>query len=102
MPFQHIHWATIERRITIIKFWKHKGTEQGFCYINREKVTNVANALYVNIYFLADALYMHVNSHVICKIESVVFAVVENDMTLFPIEREMQLKSFVDEMGLAI
>ena len=73
MSFQHMHWATIEKRITIIQFWKPKGTEQGFCCINREKVTNGANASYVNLDLAAYVLYMRVNSHVICKIESEVF-----------------------------
>ena len=41
--------------------------------INREKVMNGANALYVNAKFAAYVLYMRVNSHVICKIESEVF-----------------------------
>ena len=65
--------ATIKRRITIILFWKHKGTEQGFCCIDREKVTNGANASYVNVDFVADVLYMRVNSHVIGKMEYEVF-----------------------------
>ena len=34
---------------------------------------NGANALYVNVRFEADVLYMLVNSHVMCKIESKVF-----------------------------
>ena len=54
-------------------FWKLKGTEQDFCCINREKVTNGANASYVNVDYAADILYMHINSHVICKMESEVF-----------------------------
>ena len=73
MSFQHIHWAAIEKRITIIKFWKHKGTEQDFCCFNREKVTNGTNASYVNVDFVAYVLYMRANSHVICKMESEVF-----------------------------
>ena len=36
-------------------------------------MTNGANASYVNVSFAADVLYMRVNSHVICKIESEVF-----------------------------
>ena len=36
-------------------------------------MTNGANASYVNVDFALDVLYMHVNSHVICKIESEVF-----------------------------
>ena len=52
---------------------RHKCTEQGFCCISREKVTNGANASYVNVCFAADVLYMRVNSHVICKMESKVF-----------------------------
>ena len=71
--FQHIHWVTIEKIITIILFWKHKGTGQGFYCINREKVTNGANVSYVNANFAADVLYIRVNSHVICKMESEVF-----------------------------
>ena len=68
----------------------HNGTEQGFCCINREKVTIGANALYVNVYFAAYVLYMRVNSHVICKMNPRFDAVVENDMTLCPIESEVQ------------
>ena len=41
----------------------------GFC----EKVTNGSNASYVNVCFAAYVLYMRVNSHVICKMESEVF-----------------------------
>ena len=52
---------------------------------------NGANALYVNVSFAADVLDMHINSHVICKMESEFFAIVEN-MTLCPNEREVQLK----------
>ena len=55
--------------------------------------------LYVNVCFAADVLYMRVNSHVICKMESKVFAVVENDMTLFPNEREVQFKFCVHLFG---
>ena len=36
-------------------------------------MTNGANALNVNVNLAADVLYMHVNSHVICKMESEVF-----------------------------
>ena len=36
-------------------------------------MTNGANALYVNVNFAADVLYMSVNSHVTCKMESKVF-----------------------------
>ena len=36
-------------------------------------MTNGANALYVNVDFVADVLYMRINSHVICKMESEVF-----------------------------
>ena len=46
-------------------------------------MTNGANASYVNVNFAAYVLYMRFNSHVICKMEYEVFAVVENDMTLF-------------------
>ena len=60
---------------------------------------NGGNALYVNVCFAADVLYMRVNSHVICKMESKVFAVVENDMTLFPNEREVQFKFCVHLFG---
>ena len=42
----------------------------GFCCINRAKVTNGANVLNVNVNFVAYVLYMRVNSHVICKMES--------------------------------
>ena len=44
-----------------------------FCCINGEKLTNGANASYVNVSFAADVLYMRVNSHVICKMKSNVF-----------------------------
>ena len=71
--FQNIHLFIIEKIITIILLWKHKGTEQGFCYIKREKVTNGTNASYVNVDLAADVLYMRVKSHVICKMESEVF-----------------------------
>ena len=54
-------------------------------------MTNGSNALYVNVNFAAYVLYMHVNSHVICKWNPRFFAVVENDMTLRPNEREVQL-----------
>ena len=33
-------------------------------------MTNGANASYVNVDIVADALYIRANSHVICKIES--------------------------------
>ena len=33
-------------------------------------MTNGANASYVNVDFAADVLYMCVNSHVICKMQS--------------------------------
>ena len=33
-------------------------------------MTNGANAAYVNVSFAADVLYMSINSHVICKMES--------------------------------
>ena len=36
-------------------------------------MTNGANASYVNVYIAADVLYMRVNSHVICKMESEFF-----------------------------
>ena len=36
-------------------------------------MTNVAYASYVNVNIAADALYMRVNSHVICKMESEFF-----------------------------
>ena len=65
--------TTIKKRITVIKFWKCKGTEQGFCCINREKVTSGANASFLNVNFAADVLYMCINSHVISKRESEVF-----------------------------
>ena len=42
---------------------------------------------------------MRVNSHVICKMESEVFAVVENDMTLCPNEREVQFRFLVHLFG---
>ena len=56
---------------------------------------NGANASYVNVDFAADVLYMHV----ICKMESKVFAVVENDVTLYPNEREMQFPFCVHLFG---
>ena len=60
--------------ITIFEFWKHKGTEQGFCCINREKVTNGANASYVNVCDEVNVVHMRVNSLVICKMESQTFS----------------------------
>ena len=36
-------------------------------------MTNGANALYVSVNFVAYVLYMRVNSHVICKMESEFF-----------------------------
>ena len=36
-------------------------------------MTNGANASYVNVIFVADVLYMRVDSHVICIMESEVF-----------------------------
>ena len=62
-------------------------------------MTNGANASYVNVYFAANVLYMRVNSHAICKMESEVFAVVENDMTLCPNEREVQFEFCVHLFG---
>ena len=48
-------------------------------------MTNGANVLYVDVNIAAHVLYMLVNYHVICKIESKFFlAVVENYMTLYP------------------
>ena len=55
-------------------------------------MTNGANASYVNVYFAADVLYMHINSHAIRTIEYKFFVAVENDMTLCPNEREVQFK----------
>ena len=52
---------------------------------------NGANASYVNVNIAADVLYMRIDSHVICKWNLRSFAVVENDMTLCPNEREVQL-----------
>ena len=60
---------------------------------------NGANASYVNVDFAAYVLLMRVNSHVICKMGSEVFAVVENDMTLCPNEREVQFKLCVHLFG---
>ena len=68
-----MHWATIEKRITIIEYWKHRGTEHSSCRTFREMVTNGANASYVKVGFAAYVLYMRVNYHVICKMESEVF-----------------------------
>ena len=62
-------------------------------------MTSGANASYVNVIFVAFVLYMRVNSDVICKMESKVFAVVENDMTLCPNEREVQFKFWVHLFG---
>ena len=45
-------------------------------------MTNGINASYVNVDLAADVLYMHVNTHFICKMESRLFAEVENDMAL--------------------
>ena len=36
-------------------------------------MTNGANASYVNVDYVADVLYMRVNSHVTCMVESEVF-----------------------------
>ena len=58
-------------------------------------MTNGSNASYVSVNFAAYVLYMRVNSHVICKMESRFFAVVQNDMTLCPNEIEVQFKIFV-------
>ena len=54
---------------------------------------NGANASYVIV-----SLYMRVNSHVICKMESDFLAVVENDMTC-PNKREVQFKFCVHLFG---
>ena len=62
-------------------------------------MTKGANASYVNIDFAAYILYIRVNSHVICKMKSEVFAVVENDMKLCPNEREVQFKFCVHLFG---
>ena len=63
-------------------------------------MTNGANASYDNVRFAAYVLYMRVNSYVICKMDSeVLFAVVENDMTLFPNEGEVQFKLCVYLFG---
>ena len=65
-----MHWALkIE-----LQYSNFGSTEQVFCCINREKMTNPANALYVNVVLAADILYMHDNSHVICKMESEVIS----------------------------
>ena len=47
----------------------------------------------------ADVLHMRINSHVISNTESYVFAVVENDITLCPTERHVQLKVCVHLFG---
>ena len=62
-------------------------------------MTNGANASYVNVNLAADVLHTRVNSHVICKMESEVFAAVENDMSLCPNQREVQLKFYVHLFG---
>ena len=63
-------------------------------------MTNGANASYVNADFAAYVLYMRVNFHVICKMESdVFFAVIENDMTFCSNEREVQFKFFAHLFG---
>ena len=59
-------------------------------------MTNGANASYVSVNFAAYVLYRRINSRAICKMESEVFAVVENDMTLCPNEREVQFKFYVN------
>ena len=59
----------------------------------------IYNASYVNLSLAVDDLYMRVNSHVICKIESGFFAVVENDATLCPNERKVRLKFCVHLFG---
>ena len=53
-------------------------------------MTNRANASHINVSHATDALYTCVNSHAINKMESELFTVVENDMTLCPNEREVQ------------
>ena len=60
---------------------------------------NGVNASYVNVNFAADVLYMRVNSHVICKMESEVFCSGRDDMTLCPNEREVQFKFCVHLFG---
>ena len=55
-------------------------------------MTYGAIASYVNENFTAGVLYMIVNSHVICRIQSELYAVVENGMTMCPNEREVQFK----------
>ena len=62
-------------------------------------MTNGACAFCVNVIFAVDVLFMRVNSHIICKMESKVFAVVVNDMTLCPNERYVQFKLFVHLFG---
>ena len=75
---------------------RHKGTERGLCGINREKLTNGANASYVNVNFAAYVLYMCVLSSSFSSFILMSYvkwnprflAVIENDMTLCPNERE--------------
>ena len=70
----------------MILFWKHKVTEHGFCCISRYKVTNGVNASHVNVNFAADVLYIQVNPHVICKMESEVFCCCRDDKSATPAE----------------
>ena len=51
---------------------------------------NGANVLYVDVCFAADVLHMLVNSHVICKMESNIFSIVENDLTLCQDQRKVR------------
>ena len=53
---------------------------------------------YVNVNFAAYVLYMRVNSHIICKMESEVLCS-NRDMTLCPNEREVQFKFCVHLFG---
>ena len=60
---------------------------------------NGASSSYINVNFAADVLYMRINSHIISKMESEVFAAVENDMTLCPSEGDVQFKLCVHLFG---
>ena len=94
-----IHWETTKKENNNYLILVAQGTEQSLCCINRVKVTNGDNASNGHECFAADVLYMRINSHVMCKIESEFCAEVENDMTLSTNEREMQFIFYLHLFG---
>ena len=62
-------------------------------------MTNRAKSSYANVIVVAGVFYMRGNSHVICKMESGFFSVVENYMTLSQNEREVHFKVCVCLLG---